>query len=269
MGVFNFFDFLLNNSVGKIVEINPTIGLISVVFVISIIITITYKLMTNQSLMKDLKEEINRLQKEVKKLSKNPEKALKVQNEMMEINMKYMMHSMRSTFVTFIPIIVIFGWLSSHIAYLPIESGDEFDVSIFLKNNEIDNVKLIVPNNLEIIDSENTKDIVKKKASWTLKGSKEGLYQIIFELNDEKISKKILISTTDYIKPTMKVKGFTEFLYESTDEYIPSESSAKLIEVKNQPFKANLLGFKIGCLGTYILFSIIFSMGLRKIMKIY
>ena len=135
MGVFNFFDFLLNNSVGKIVEINPTIGLISVVFVISIIITITYKLMTNQSLMKDLKEEINRLQKEVKKLSKNPEKALKVQNEMMEINMKYMMHSMRSTFVTFIPIIVIFGWLSSHIAYLPIESGDEFDVSIFLKNN--------------------------------------------------------------------------------------------------------------------------------------
>lgn len=268
MGLFNFLDGILNGIFGSIISSNPTFGLILIVLLVSIIITLTYKFATNQSLMKDLKEEINSLQKEVKKLSKNPQKAMKVQNEMMEINMKYMMHSMRSTFITFIPIIVIFGWLSSNVAYLPIVPGEEFEVNI-LFNKDINKVTLDVPDDLNIIDGQATKVVASKKASWILMGEKSSDYELQFSFGDEKISKNVKIDHTKYLKPTMRPKGFIDSLYESTDEYIPKGSSVREIKIGNEPFKANLFGLRIGWLGTYIIFSIIFSMVLRKILKIY
>jgi len=44
----------------------------------------------------------------------------------------------------------------------------------------------------------------------------------------------------------------------------------KALQINNQPLKAvNLFGWKIGWLGSYIIFSIIFSLVLRKILKLH
>jgi len=84
---------------------------------ISFIITIVYKLMTDQNLMKQLKDEMKELQNEMKELRNNPEKMMEVQKKAMQTNSKYMMQSMKSTLITFIPIILIFGWMNANIAY--------------------------------------------------------------------------------------------------------------------------------------------------------
>jgi uncharacterized membrane protein (DUF106 family) len=219
--------------------------------------------------MKDLKTEIDSLQKELKKLKNNPQKALKVQNEMMEINMKYMMHSMRSTFITFIPIIIIFGWLSSNIAYLPIEVNEPFNIAIEFSGTDTSSAKLILPPAMQSL-SDLEQDVTKKKATWNVIASEEGLHTVMIEFDDYVVEKDILISEKEgYIKPIMRKKGFTDFIYESYPQYIPKEVPVNYVTVGNEQFKANIFGLHIGWLGTYILFSIIFSIALRKVLKIY
>jgi len=85
----------------------PTLwAVIILAFFISLIITLIYKYVTDQNLMKQLKEEMKEFQKQIKELKKEPEKAMQVQKQSMKTNMKYMTLSMKSTLWSFIPIIL-------------------------------------------------------------------------------------------------------------------------------------------------------------------
>ena len=74
--------------------------------------------MTNQELMKSLKAEIKDFQKEMKGYKDDAVKMMELQKKAMQKNMKYMKHSMKPTLFTFVPIIIIFGWLRT--TYTPI-----------------------------------------------------------------------------------------------------------------------------------------------------
>src|SRR3989344_7479675 len=129
------FENLLNPVFNPLLNLNPAIGILIISFILALLITVIYKYTTNQSLMKDLKNELKELQKEIKELRNEPQKAMAVQKKAMETNMKYMMHSFKSMIFTFIPVIIIFGWLNGHLAYMPLQPNEEFTVTaIFDKN---------------------------------------------------------------------------------------------------------------------------------------
>tara|TARA_Y100000310_G_scaffold312252_1_gene359375 strand:- start:463 stop:909 length:447 start_codon:yes stop_codon:yes gene_type:complete len=80
-------------------------------FVITGSITLLYKFMTDQKLMKEIKQEMKDLQKEMKQFRDQPEKAMALQKKAFERQMKYMMQSFKPTLITLLPIMLIFGWL--------------------------------------------------------------------------------------------------------------------------------------------------------------
>src|SRR3989338_7043876 len=114
-------------------------------FLITLITTVIYKYTTNQSLMKDLKDEMKALQGEMKTLKDNPSKMMEIQKKSMQTNMKYMSHSMKATLITFLPIIFIFGWMNAHIAYQPIVPGESFTLDALFDRNAFGEAQLIVP----------------------------------------------------------------------------------------------------------------------------
>ena len=221
-------------------------------FLVSIIIIIITKYTTDQALMKKLKDDIKEYQKQVKGLKSEPAKAMEVQKKAMELNMKYMMHSLKPTIITFIPIILIFGWMSSTFAYESIKPNQEFSVSAFFDKDINGNAEIIVTEGIEITDEKNKK-IENGKATWALKGA-EGEHILEFVYNSEKQQKSILITNTEkYIEPIKKTSG-----------------AIKSIQIDYKPRKIlNLFGWKLGWLGTYIILSILFTMTLRKFMKVY
>ncbi len=87
--------------------------LIGISFFITLVITIAYKYLTDQNLMKSLKEDTKRLQAEMKLHRDNQSKMLEINKEAMEKNMKYMMHSLKPNIVTIIPLLLIFGLLGN------------------------------------------------------------------------------------------------------------------------------------------------------------
>jgi uncharacterized membrane protein (DUF106 family) len=237
--------------------LDPLFIVIIISAIITVLITTIYKFTTNQNLMKQLKGEMKEFQKEMKELKDDPKKMMEVNKKAMQTNMKYMSHSMRSTLITFIPIILIFGWMNANIAYEPIQPNQEFTVEALFAKGTDGTIELIVPKGISSL-GEAEKDLKDNKATWTLKG-KEGNYidnnALEFKYNNEVEYKNLIITNKQQFSPINKKI---------------SDSKLKMIQINNKPMKVlNLFGWKIGWLGTYIIFSILLSMLLRKLLKVY
>ena len=248
-----YYDFL-NVAFAPLLKLPILWAIITLSFIISLVIIIITKYTTDQVLMKRLKEEIKEHQKQIKELKNEPAKAMEVQKKAMEVNMKYMMHSLKPTLITFIPIILIFGWMNATFAYESVKPQQDFSVTAFFDKDASGNILLVAPEGIKLL-SNSTQKIEEGKAAWNLKGT-EGEYSLEFDYNDEKQQKNILISNDNkYIEPVKKI----------------SNSAMKSIQINYKKLIVLPIGFRdwFGWLGTYILSSIAFTMALRKLMKVY
>ena len=192
------FENLLNPVFFPLLKIPTLFSIILLSFLISLIITLVYKYTTDQNLMKQLKEEIKRLQKEMKELKSNPQKAMEVQKKAMQTNMKYMSHSLKSTLFTFIPLIIIFSWMNSNLAYDPILPGQDFTVTAVFEKGANGEITLNAPEGLEVDKAK--KEVKDSEVKWALNG-KEGEYLLLFEFNNEKHEKELLITKNQAYNP--------------------------------------------------------------------
>lgn len=242
-------------------QLGPFYLILGFSLVISLTISIVYKLMTDQHLMRSLKAEMKELQKEMKTLRKDPEKLMQVQKKSMETNMKYMTQSFKPTLITLIPIIIIFGWMSAHLAYYPIMEGETFTTTITLEESLIgQNISIDVPEGINL-SSNKQQTIESESVSWVMKGQK-GTYSLVYLINDMSYEKEVIISD--------------QFGDYSAVEKRIGDDIVKSITLSNEPVKPIRsigLGFipwigNFGWLGCYIILSIILSITIRKILKI-
>jgi len=104
-------DGFFNSIFGSLIGWSPLGGLVLISFIITIIVTVAYKYLTDQEVMKSLKAEMKELQKQVKEAKDDTHKMTELNKKSMEKNLQYMMKSFKPTFFTLIPILIIFSWL--------------------------------------------------------------------------------------------------------------------------------------------------------------
>lgn len=272
MGLFNILDPILDNVLAPLLKLQPLIGIMIISLIITVIITLIYKYSTDQTLLKEIKQKQKGLQGEMKKHKNNPKKVMKLQKETMQLSMDMMKQSFKSMIFTFIPIIIIFGWVGTHFAYQPFEIGDEFNATLSIKKDASGEILLNAPQGIEII-SQNSKIITGREEIFTLKAFEQGIHSIIITHDNQFIEKEIVVGGVDgYIKQLKTKKTWIDYIYGSREGYIDDGDiySVKLDYKKIKPFgNFSLFGWNPGWLGTYIIFSIIFSIGIRKIMKVH
>lgn len=246
-----YYDFL-NIVFLPLLKLPPLLAVTALAFLVSLIVIFVTKYTTDQALMKKLKEDMKEHQKKIKELKNEPAKAMEMQKHSMEANMKYMMHSLKPTIITIIPIIIIFGWMSSTFAYESIKPDKEFSVTATFGDNN-GNAELIVPEEVIVIGDKNKK-IENYHATWNLKGA-EGEHMLEVVHDGEKQQTSVLITTGKrYINPLKKTEG-----------------NIKSIAINYKKLVVLPIGYKdwLGWLGTYIWSSIILTTILRKFMKVY
>ncbi len=250
---------ILDPVLRPLLKLPPILTIMIISLVISLIIIFVYKLLTNQKKMKELRDGIKTSQAEMKKYRHDPKKMMEIQKKTMEKNMQYMTSSLKPTLITLLPLFLIFGWLNANMGYYPLEPNEEFKVTIYLNEGVMGNVTLSATPELDIDKAK--QKIEDGKVIWTLKGE-AGEYVLEFEHNDKIYQKEILITNErKYKLPIENVRN----------------SFIKKIEISNKqviyiPLPFDLLMWKkggIGWLGTYIIFSLLFSTTLRKLLKIY
>jgi hypothetical protein len=143
-----------------------------------------------------------------------------------------------------------------HFAYYPIMPGDNFTTDVFVGEEINGSLKLVAPEGVELI-SEAEQTVAEGKASWKLKAEQEGSYILEYWYGDESYAKDLLVtSEKSYEVPVKNLK----------------RKDIKSIAINHGPVKIinlHFRGWKLGWIGTYIIFSIIFSMLIRKWLKIY
>ena len=143
--------------------------------------------------------------------------------------------------------------MTANLAYDSILPGQDFTTSVVFQENAKGAIELSVPKGI-IIDGGARKEVKDSSVKWILNG-KEGEYLLEYIFDGKKYTKEVLITEKNkYKEPVKRIKG----------------DIVKSIEIEHKQKKIlNLFGWKIGWLGSYIIFSIIFSIGVRKVIKVY
>lgn len=250
-----------------ILRLHPTLLVVLVSVLVSTLMVLVYKYMTDQDLMKQLKEEIKELQVEMKTLQNNPAKMGEMNKKAMETNMKYMMHSMKPTLITFLPIILIFGWLNSNIAYDPLVVGEEFSVELEFYDGISGAVAATVPEGISLINNE-TYTIKDNKVRLVFTPEVAGEYTIQYSLVNDVGEQQKTWEHAVKIAPSINQKGYEKPLIAGKDKILKT----MIVSLqKFRPFGENfsIFGWQPGWIALYIALSLVCSLGLRKWLKVY
>ncbi len=239
-----------------VLALGPLWAIVLLSLVISLVIVLVYKFFTNQQEMKRLKDEQKEFRKRMKELKSNPEEMMKVQKEAMQKNFQYMKHSLKATLITMLPIILIFSWMNVHLAYEPIYPGDTYSVTAEFKKGLSGEAELIVGEGTELLSE--AMQPINSNVAWSLK-STEGEHFLTVQAGNQQQSKKVLITRNLAYEQPLSV-------YQHSD--------IEKIQVNYEKLRPlgpdfSFFGWQPGWLGVYIILSIVFSLALRKVMKVY
>lgn len=260
---------LLNPIFSPLLKLPSLLAIFIIAFIISLFVVLIYKKFTDQNLMKRLKEEIKELQKEMKTLKDNPKKMLKVQKQAMDTNMKYMMHSFKPTLYTIIPIILILGWFNAYMAYYPIVDNQDFTVTAYFDDGVTGDIVMTAPIGLEQL--ENSRQTIRDgKAEWVLKGRAD-TYYLQYKFNELEFEHKLIVAENPddrrYSQVELREKALG-LKKSGVDKIVIGNKKIRPLQsiplIRSIPWIGNF-----GWLGTYIILSIGFSIGLRKLLKVY
>jgi len=111
-------DSFFNAIFGWAINISPLLGIIIISLILTILVTLAYKFLTDQKMLKEIKEEMKDLRGQMKEHKGNPEKLMEIQKISMEKSMKQMKQSFKPMLLTLLPLLIIFSWLRN--VYNPI-----------------------------------------------------------------------------------------------------------------------------------------------------
>ncbi len=232
-------------------------ALLIVSFIVSLIVTLIYKFFSNQDEMKRLKGEMKEEQKRMKEMKSEPEKMLEMQKKVMSKNMEYMKHSFKPMLITFIPVILIFAWLQAALAFEAINVGDEFNVDVIFNEGVDGNLSATIKDEGIKIIGEDTKEISQIN-NFKFKAVEKGEYFIDFEYDDRVCSRKVIVDEVKYAGQVEKCKKVEEI---------------KGMRINYSGLKPlgefSIFGWHPGWLGLYIILSLVFSLTLRKVLKLH
>lgn len=109
---------ILNPSAGALLDWNLNLGMIIIVFVITLLTTIVQKYATDQKTLKELKKEQKEIQKQMKEFKNHPEKIMELQKKQFAMMPKQMKLSMRAIAYTGVPFILFFRWFNDYFVHL-------------------------------------------------------------------------------------------------------------------------------------------------------
>ncbi len=252
MGLAEFFSGLLNPVFAPLLKLQPELSIALIAFIITIITTLAYRFMTDQKAMKHMKAEQKEMQKRMREHRHDPKKMMEFNKAAMEKSMKMMTQSFKPMFITILPIMLIFFWLNTHLAYIPIEPGREFTVDVLFNSGAAGDVSVQVPDGVELT-GEGVVPIADKKASFSFTGE-AGKHNLIFAYESREYRKEVLITTEQaYAPPELKLK----------------DSDIRIIRTNHEKLKVNFLGIRLSWFWAYLIMAIVFSIVLRKLMKVY
>lgn len=226
-----FMENIFHAIFGVFVSTKPALVIMSVSFIISLLIQLSYKFLTDQDKMHELKSR----QKELQHSLKDPNSSKEKQQEAMQVNMEFMKMSFKPTMYTMLPILLIVTTLGSMFAYAPLDNY----FSIEVPSEEVQ----IYGENIVELD----RDISSEKTVLELRSDKNGLNDLEIQTLDNNYQLNIDVGGTSHTVP----------------------AGVNLIQPSLKPWgEFSLFGWQPGWLGVYIITSLVSSLIFRRVFNL-
>jgi uncharacterized membrane protein (DUF106 family) len=246
----------IDSALLPLLKLPPFLVIALVAFVLSLLITVIYKYTTNQKELKSIRDETKTIQDEMKAVKGDMAKMTELNQRLLGLTSKQMQHTFKSYIFTFLPVILIFGWLQGHMAYTPILPGEVFTTTAVFEKEAFGNVTLSAPG-LELL-SPATQE-VSASVIWKLKGD-AGKYALEYTYGKEVFQREAIISNS------------WEYANEAPTKGISKASSVSKIKVDLEPLHPlgfSIFGWQPGWFATYFILTMLFTFPLRKLIKVY
>ncbi|MBT3408106.1 DUF106 domain-containing protein [Candidatus Woesearchaeota archaeon] len=238
---------VIDNIILPLFNYNLSVGMAIVALIATLFSTVVYKYTTDQLLLKRIKRETKELQEKSKSFKDNQEKLMQINKEIMSKSFEQMKITFKSSMYTMLPLLIVFIYLAGNFTYEPIKPNEQFELNIYSNNKSIE---YQLPKKIKLIEVNNIEEDKNYITNLKLISNNTGL--VIIPIENTK--HRILIS--DKIE------------YEDPIQEISNSKITKIETVHKELTFINLFGWEIGYLGTYIIFSIIFSIILRKLLNV-
>ncbi|HDP74112.1 MAG TPA: DUF106 domain-containing protein [Candidatus Woesearchaeota archaeon] len=239
----------------------PLLFIMLVSLLISLLTNIVTKYLTDQKEMKRLKEEISAIQKEMRAVqSKEPENAMKLQKKAMSLNFAYTKHTFKATFYTFIPLILLFGWLSFTLAYQPAVPGEQVSIDLFTAQP----IEISVSEGLSL----NSVGIAEvQRGFWLWKSTHEVTRINITPLEE---GEHFIFVSEDECSSNISIISSRLITEKQDSSKLPKEPCTNSeISINYKPNRIFFLGINMRWIWVFIIFSMLFSTILKKALKVY
>lgn len=224
-------------------------GILALAAIVTVLMNVVYYFATDQKEMKRLKSRIKEKQEEMRSHRDNPKKASQIQKQLLKINGEYTKKSIKPTLYTLIPILFVFGWMAANLAFAPIMPGES--VSIVVEMDEP--ARMTLSGQGIDISGDSTKETIERQARWSVSAQESTTLTIITQDGDQ-IQRELQINSRQVTPQQSHDAPF---------------SSSEIKYPKATPFgDFSIFGYRPGWLMTYIVFSIVLSIFIRKAFKI-
>ncbi len=223
--------------------------------ILSLMIIFIYKFTTNQEEMKRIKDRMKELQLEIKKNKSDQKKVMELNSELLKLNSEYMHKSIKTSFYTFIPAMLLLWFLYSFVVAMPVYPNADFSLSIQFNSsvNFDDNIlknSIVLPEGFELLQIKNK----GKTVDYIINApGKEGKYNFTFNFNNQTFVKEVVVS-----KGRKKVDVSKNY-----------EGFVKNIKVNDIIVKLPFWPYYLSWLWVYILVSIPLNSLFRKWFDVY
>jgi uncharacterized membrane protein (DUF106 family) len=239
---------LLDSIFGWALDMPLWAGILSLAAIVTALMNLVYALVTDQNEMRKLKAKMKDLQQEMKANRDNQKKAMQIQKKLLKANGQYSKKSLKPTLYTLIPIFIVFGWMTANLAFAPLMPGDEVQFSVEMQEP----ARLTLAGDI-LTSSNYTKETIEKQTSWRISADESTNFTVTNQ-DGELITRELTIGARNPVSITKHDAPFDE----SNIEY-----------PKATPFgDFEIFGYKPGWLMTYIIFSIVLSIFIRKVFKL-
>jgi uncharacterized membrane protein (DUF106 family) len=267
---------LINSVLGKFFDLlllpfrslNPWAGLAFISLLTGLLMLFIYRLTSNQTGIRAVKERIKAHLLELRLFKDNMGVTMKAQGQILRANLNYLALNLKPLLVMIVPLILILAQLNLWFGSEPLAVGRPAILKVRLKPDvNVLGTEFSLESPQQIaVETPPLRMEEAKEVDWRIKPTSPGVFNVTIRAGGKTYLKSVVVDGRRLEKvSSLKVKRslLDEALYPG-EKALPAESPIKTIEVVHPAKKLQVLGLRLHWLIAYLGLSIIFGFALKK-----
>lgn len=271
---------LILSIIGSIIDIailpfksfNPLFGFSFIAILSGLLAVVIFKYISNQNELKRIMSQIKLYFLEIFIYRDNLSQILFSQKKILKNNFAYLKYALIAALPIMCAVLLILSQVNLIYSIQPINTDEIFTIGVKLEpntNQNPDDIKLSLPDDLELITEFGFFLKETNEIEWQLKAKNPGLYTIVIKMGEGvKYNKQIIIGASQKkYSPHLGKNGFFETIFNPIEPLIPKESTIQAIDIKYKPLYFKII-FNMHWLIAFLIIAIGSGLIFRKILKV-